>query len=189
MGQPSFVWTGADQGIQKNVPVFIIVLGYFGFRQTAIFIPSNLQGNKSLFSQFPKKGGAPKYQKTKLKEEYVKEKYKDLLSYMHSDKPFTDKNLTLDKLAEQLDISENKLSQVINTQSRDNFFEFVNKYWVELVIEKMKSGEHISSTLLGLAFDSGFNSKASFNRAFKKHTGYTPSEYLKTMQLGVIRQF
>ena len=121
-----------------------------------------------------------KYQKTKLKEDYVKERYQELLDYMESNKSFTDNNLTLDKLAGQLDISENKLSQVINTQSKDNFFEFVNKYRVEMVIRKMEEGEHKTSTLLGLAFDSGFNSKASFNRAFKRITGVTPTDYLKT---------
>ena len=99
---------------------------------------------------------------------------------MASDRPYTDNNLTLFKLAGQLDISENKLSQVINTQSQDNFFEFVNKYRVEMVIEKMKNGEHKSRTLLGLALDSGFNSKASFNRSFKRITGLTPSDYLRT---------
>jgi AraC-like DNA-binding protein len=51
---------------------------------------------------------------------------------------------------------------------------------VELVIKKMKSGEHKGTTLLGLAFNSGFNSKASFNRAFKRITGLTPSDYLRT---------
>lgn len=99
---------------------------------------------------------------------------------MRLEKPFTDQQLTLVKLARQLDISENKLSQVINTRTQDNFFEFVNKYRVELVIDKLKGGEHKSSTLLGLAFDSGFNSKASFNSAFKKITGLTPSAFLKS---------
>jgi AraC-like DNA-binding protein len=156
------------------------VLGYFGFRQTAIFIPTHLRGDRALFVPSPEKDAGAKYQKTRLKEEYVNEKYEELLRHMQMNKPFTDQQLTLVKLAGQLDISENKLSQVINTKSQDNFFEFVNKYRVELVIEKMKSGKHKSSTLLGLAFDSGFNSKASFNRAFKRITGTTPSEFLKS---------
>ena len=88
--------------------------------------------------------------------------------------------MALIKLAGQLGVSENKLSQVINTRSRDNFFDFVNKYRVELVIEKMENGEHKGTTLLGLAFNSGFNSIASFNRAFKRITGLTPSDYLRT---------
>jgi AraC-like DNA-binding protein len=168
------------QYLNISYSVFIMVLGYFGFRQTAIFIPSHLRGDQALFSNPPRKGTGAKYQKSKLKEDFLEKKYKELLHYMENARPFIDKNLTLIKLAGQLDISENKLSQVINTKSPYNFFEFVNRYRVELVIQKMKSGEHKSTTLLGLAFDSGFNSKASFNRAFKKYTGHTPSDYLKT---------
>ena len=163
--------------------VSIIVLGYFGFRQTPIFIPSHLQGEQLLFKHPSRKASADKYQKAKLKEDYVEKTYRRLLQYMVSDRPYTDSNLTLVKLAGQLDISENKLSQVINTRSQNNFFEFVNRYRVELLIEKMKSGEHKSRTLLGLAFDSGFNSKASFNRSFKRITGLTPSDYLKTKEI------
>jgi len=71
---------------------------------------------------------------------------------------------------------------VINSQSGYNFFEFVNKYRVVMVIDKMSGQELRTSTLLGLALDSGFNSKASFNRAFKKFTGRTPSEYSNSIK-------
>jgi AraC-like DNA-binding protein len=160
--------------------ISIILLGYFGFRQTAIFIPSHIQSDHSLFTAPAKNEKAKKYKKSRLNEEFAARTYRSLLNHMDREKPFTDNNLTLFKLAEQLDISENKLSQVINTQSRCNFFEFINKYRVDLVVEKMKSHEHENITLLGLALDSGFNSKASFNRAFKKVTGLTPSEFLRS---------
>lgn len=160
--------------------ISIILLGYFGFRQTAIFIPSHIQSDHSLFTAPAKNEKAEKYKKSRLNEEFAARTYRSLLNHMDREKPFTDNNLTLFKLAEQLDISENKLSQVINTQSRCNFFEFINKYRVDLVVEKMKSHEHENITLLGLALDSGFNSKASFNRAFKKVTGLTPSEFLRS---------
>ncbi len=100
---------------------------------------------------------------------------------MQQEKLFTDAELTLNNLAGRLQLSPHQLSQVINQHYRKNFFEFVNTYRVEEVIGMLKSGAVQHSTLLGLALDAGFNSKASFNRYFKKHTGKTPSEYCKDL--------
>ena len=60
-----------------------------------------------------------------------------------------------------------------------NFNDFINNYRVEDVKKAFDKGEHKKTTLLGIAFDCGFNSKATFNRAFKKNTGISPKEYLK----------
>ena len=60
-----------------------------------------------------------------------------------------------------------------------NFNDFVNKYRVEEVKKAFDNGDHKKSTLLGIAFDCGFNSKATFNRAFKKNTGLSPKDYLE----------
>jgi|WetSurSiteA1Bulk_404760.scaffolds.fasta_scaffold01830_1 AraC-like DNA-binding protein len=160
--------------------IFIILLGYFGFRQTSIFIPLHLQDTRMLVMATGK-GGSNAVQKGKPNEEMTDRDYQELLKVMQSVKPFTDPDLNLYSLAGLLGITENRLSYVINSRSERNFFEFINNYRVELVISKMKNGEHLRSTLLGLAFDSGFNSKASFNRAFKRYTGSTPSEYLKAL--------
>ena len=59
-----------------------------------------------------------------------------------------------------------------------NFNDFINNYRIEAVKENLKKGEHKKTTLLGIAFDCGFNSKATFNRAFKKSTGLSPKDYL-----------
>ena len=62
---------------------------------------------------------------------------------------------------------------------RSNFNDFINYYRVLAVQEKLKGGEHKRQTLLGIAYDAGFNSKATFNRAFKKVTGLSPKEWLE----------
>lgn len=87
-------------------------------------------------------------------------------------------NLTLTDVALHLDTNRNVISNVINKEIKLNFNDFVNKKRTEAVIEMLKKGEHIHSSLLGIALECGFNSKTTFNRAFKKQTGLTPKQYI-----------
>lgn len=100
-----------------------------------------------------------------------------LLAHMESNKPFLNPELTLIDLAQQVGVSRNQLSQVINTGIGDNFYNFVNKFRIEEVKELIKKDVNRKFTILSLANDAGFNSKSSFNNIFKKITGLTPSEY------------
>ena len=88
-----------------------------------------------------------------------------------------DEDLTLFNLAMIMQIHPNHLSQVINMNEQRNFFDFINYYRVEAVKENIVSKRHVNKTLLGIALECGFSSKAAFNRAFKKFTGQTPSEF------------
>jgi len=89
-------------------------------------------------------------------------------------------SLTLTEVAQQLDTNRNVISTVINQEFKINFNDFVNQKRTEAVIEKFQNLEHKKTTLLGIALDCGFNSKATFNRAFKKQTGLTPKQYIDT---------
>lgn len=93
-------------------------------------------------------------------------------------KIYTNANLTLSDIALLLKTNRNLVSAIINQGFKMNFNDFINSKRVEAVIEKIKNGEHIDNTLLGIAIDSGFNSKTTFNRAFKKHTLLTPKQYI-----------
>jgi len=66
---------------------------------------------------------------------------------------------------------------VINTMEQRNFFDFINYFRIEAVKQKITSKRYEHFTLPGIAFECGFNSKAAFNRAFKKITGVTPTEF------------
>jgi AraC-like DNA-binding protein len=68
---------------------------------------------------------------------------------------------------------------VINQGFQLNFNDFINQYRIEAVKDKLKAGEQKTQTLLGIAYDCGFNSKATFNRAFKKVTGLSPKQWLE----------
>lgn len=86
--------------------------------------------------------------------------------------------LTLNDVAKKLNTNVALVSKVINQGFGLNFNDYINKYRIEAIKKRFENGEHKKSTLLGLAFDSGFNSKATFNRAFKKSTGLSPKEFL-----------
>jgi AraC-like DNA-binding protein len=102
-----------------------------------------------------------------------------LLNFMKEEKPYLDNQLSLRQLAEDLEVNTNYLSQVINERHEKNFFEFINAYRVTELKEKLEDPQNRQFTILSLAFDCGFNSKTTFNTAFKRITGCTPSQYLK----------
>ncbi len=92
-------------------------------------------------------------------------------------KMYEDPELSLTDLARQLQTNPSQLSKIINQGFSQNFNDFVNAYRVKAVQQKLRSGEQQTQTLLGIAYDCGFNSKATFNRAFKKVTGVSPKEW------------
>lgn len=91
---------------------------------------------------------------------------------------FEDPELTLSDLSEKLGIHAKKVSQIINQGFHMNFNDFVNHYRTKAVIKQLEEGEHNLHTLLSIAFECGFNSKSTFNRAFKKYTSVSPREYI-----------
>lgn len=102
---------------------------------------------------------------------------------IEKDNLYLEPELTLSDLARHVATNPSYLSKIINNSTGQNFNDFINEYRVQAVIEKLKSGEQATQTLLGIAFDCGFNSKATFNRAFKKGTGVSPKLFLQELAL------
>lgn len=98
--------------------------------------------------------------------------------YLLSTKVFEEPELTLSELARRLQTNTSVLSKVVNQGFGQSFNDYINQFRVNAVIESLKKGEQKKQTLLGIAFDAGFNSKATFNRAFKKLTGQSPKDWL-----------
>ena len=109
----------------------------------------------------------------------------DIMHKVHerfrSSKDFKNPELSLPQLAKNLETNTSILSRAINVGSEMNFNDFVNSFRVEAVKEALAIGQHKTTTLVGIAMDCGFNSKSTFIRSFKKHTGQTPTEYLKSL--------
>ena len=95
-----------------------------------------------------------------------------------TEKLFQNPELSLSEIANKLKSNTNIISRAVNQGFNMNFNDFINNYRIEAVKEMFQKGEHKNSTLLGIAYDCGFNSKATFNRAFKKNTNLSPKEFL-----------
>ncbi|GGB12139.1 ABC transporter permease [Mucilaginibacter rubeus] len=96
---------------------------------------------------------------------------------MEDKRYYEDAELSLTSLADKLGLTVHELSRIINIALKKNFNDFINEYRVAEVIRKMQDPAFAHITLLGIALDSGFNSKSSFNRIFKQITGKSPAEY------------
>lgn len=102
--------------------------------------------------------------------------------HLRNTRMFTDADLSLDKLAAAIGISKYHLSETLNSYACKTFYQFINELRIERAIQQMEfmSNKALPVNVLTLAFDCGFKAKSSFNQYFKKITGVTPTEYLRT---------
>jgi len=100
-----------------------------------------------------------------------------LLTVMLTEKPYLDGELNLLKLSDLININPHQLSYLLNNGFNENFFHFINKYRVQHAKELLTSDSYKKFSILGIAFESGFNSKTAFNTIFKKMINETPSEF------------
>ena len=119
----------------------------------------------------------PQYAKSGMDPETARRYKQKLLELMDTEKLYQRGDLTLQHLSDALSISPHHLTEVINTQLGQNFYDFVNGYRVREVQERLADPKYAHLTLLAIGMDAGFNSKSSFNAVFKKHTKMTPSQY------------
>ncbi|NIJ52650.1 helix-turn-helix domain-containing protein [Dyadobacter arcticus] len=109
--------------------------------------------------------------------------YKQLLNLMDTEKPYLNPDLSLPDLARRMKINSPTLSQAINLGSSNNFNDFVNTYRIKEFKYQALVPANTHLSLLGIALECGFNSKATFNRAFKKLENQSPGEFLATQKL------
>lgn len=105
--------------------------------------------------------------------------WKKNIDQLVKNKVFLDSGVTLQDTASRLQTNTTMVSRVINQGYGLNFNDFVNRIKLEEVLNKIEAGEHKKLTLSALAETCGFNSKSTFNRAFKKFMNENPSDYVK----------
>jgi AraC-like DNA-binding protein len=126
---------------------------------------------------------ALKYGRSGLAGADLEKHASSLLKIMETKKPWVDSGLNLQDLADFCGMSRHNLTEVINRSFEKNFCDFVNEYRVAEFKRLLARPDSANFTILALAFDAGFNSKATFNAAFRKASGITPSEYRKSVNL------
>ncbi|QTE38951.1 ABC transporter permease [Mucilaginibacter gossypii] len=111
------------------------------------------------------------------KSDGLREKGRWLKRVVVTERLYEDADLTLASLAQKLGLHPHEVSRIINLALKKNFNDFINELRVRDVIRKMHDPDYDRYNLLGIAYDSGFNSKTSFNRVFKEITGQSPASF------------
>ncbi len=176
------IFTNNDAYIFSGVTIFVILIGFFGVQQRSIFVSRKPALVKSAKETAEGAEQIKKYARSGLKDDVADDIYKKLMHLFTHEAYYQKNELSLHELAAELDIHPNYLSQIINEREAKNFYDFVNSFRVEAFKQLLTQEKNQQFTLLALAYECGFNSKSSFNRYFKKHTGQTPSAFAKSVQ-------
>ncbi len=156
--------------------VIVYIISFHTMRQKEIY-PTDKAQRKELLAVEEEEMQTEK-KKLILDSDFEALKLK-LIELMHQNKPYLDGELNLLDLAKLMNINAHQLSYLINSGFNINFFQFVNGYRVAHAKELLLHTEKKHLSFLGIAYESGFNSKTSFNTIFKKMTGETPSAFQK----------
>lgn len=108
--------------------------------------------------------------------------------HMQSQKPYLNPTLNIDTLAEAVGIVAQDISSALNHHLGRHFFDFINGYRIAAACEMLASPDCSEKTVLDISLKSGFNSKSSFNTAFKKHMQMTPSQYRQQKLPAIFQQ-
>ncbi|MCF0062627.1 helix-turn-helix domain-containing protein [Dyadobacter chenwenxiniae] len=169
----TFLWFA---GVILEWPIFPVVnllltvclfgLGYLGYLDHSFFMLPSLHKQKSA-------------DKPEFAQYDDLSQLQHLMAAFNQDGLHTRSRLTLEDVAAHLHLPVRYVSYLVNTHCASNFNNFVNGFRVQEVIRKLGDPKEQHKTVLALAFESGFNSKSTFNQVFRQHTGKSPSQYLQ----------
>jgi AraC-like DNA-binding protein len=182
-----------DEIVFGTVVLFVLFIGFFGINQYPVFYsamepkisPSNAKSELPAMDILSEDSSdnIEKYSKSKLRDDEASIVMNRLEKIMENEKPYTSVDLTLNELANTINVSPNHLSQVINTLSGKTFYHYINTYRIGEFLKLSSLPENRKFTYQGLAQQCGFNSKTTFNKYFKLQTGKTPSEYFEVHEM------
>jgi AraC-like DNA-binding protein len=152
------------------IAIFSFAYSFYGIKQPVIF-------GQEVKSNGDDKKDSEKYIKSGLKNNQAEEYLSALLSFVEAKKPYLNRDLSIQDLSSLTGIPKHYITQVLNEKHGKNFFMFINEYRVKEVIERFSDPKFNHYTILAIAYDSGFNSKTTFNSIFKSQTGLTPSQF------------
>lgn len=120
-----------------------------------------------------------KYKGSTINDQFAAECIKKLTRLMESEKLYSEPDISLNLLAEKINVTSHVLSQLLNEKLNRNFSDFINSYRIEEAKKILESPDAAQLKINTVAFDVGFNTQVAFYNAFKKYTGMTPAQYRK----------
>jgi AraC-like DNA-binding protein len=150
--------------------VMILYVAYMAYVQPKIFSEGFIILNK-----------INKYEKSGLTESLSKELSENLFKLFIDEKIYKDNGISLESLSDKLGTTRHNASQIINESFNMNFFELINKFRIEEAINILESDLYGNLHIIDVAYEVGFNNKVTFNKAFKKQTSQTPSEFIASL--------
>ena len=153
---------------------FLVVLGY-AISYVIVSEPKTLH----LSTEKVGLGGFKKYDKSKLTRKLAEGNVLKMNQIMENNRPYLDSEFNLSSFSQECQIPTHVISETLNGLMNQSFNDYINNYRVEEFKRLSQKEKYKNFTILAMAFESGFKSKATFNAAFKKITGITPSQFIK----------
>jgi AraC-like DNA-binding protein len=160
-------------------------VSYFGIKQPYLFkvIPDIPEGVPPPDEDEEEEEIKEKYKQSTLAEDVKTVYISDLYRHMEIERPFLNPELTVQDLSKQLNIPRHHLTEILNNDIGKNFFNFINEYRVNEVKKRLLDSKYSHLTIVAIAFDSGFNSKSTFNSIFKQYTDMTPTKWRSEQEI------
>lgn len=144
---------------------YVFLIGIFAAKQPQI-----------IFAQ-PLVEKTRKYDRSSLNHQKAENLIEHISQLMLSEQLYLDNEISLSDLARKLEVSPSHLSQALNENLGKSFYDYINEMRINQTKVLLSDDKSLNKTILDIAFEVGFNNKTSFNRAFKKYTGMTPSQF------------
>jgi AraC-like DNA-binding protein len=158
-----------------GLTLFSYAFSFYGHRQAGIYAVEKEETE-------PLEVNSSKYAKSGLKNEDLERLADDMEKIMKEKLLYLNPELTLAEVANMLELPKHHLTQALNTVIGKNFYTYINELRVKKFMDMVVDPKNKSLTFLAIAYECGFNSKSTFNSVFKKLTGFTPSEYIQSME-------
>lgn len=156
-----------------GLTILTLNLGYFALKRPGIFINKIIPATKT-------NNDLSVLEAINSNEEVWKD-VQLMLDYMENEKAYLNQELSMQNLVEGIGLTKHRISEILNSTLDKTFYDMVNEYRVVEAIRLIGEGKHKDYTLNHLAEISGFNSKATFYRSFKKITDKTPTEFIDSI--------
>lgn len=162
--------------IARHPQILIMALSILSIAFAAYVKPELFSNTQKVFNSFLE--GNEKYKKSGLTQNLSIELKENLIQLFNEEKIYKNNSINLDTIANELNTTRHSASQVINEHFNMNFSELINKFRINEAISILEGDIHGSLNIIDVAYEVGYNNKVTFNKAFKKETSLTPSDFI-----------